>query len=270
MQRVTNKKKKNSLALDQNRRVPQTLPLLLLRGQNNWDDVGTAVRLGGAVLVGPAETMEQRAYAFLCSVLPLAERSGTPFLRLVLRLQPPLEDGKKAKKKQFRDLVERFRQEFGECGLQVVVATTKNSKLPGGWKVVRSVYRRPQKKTQTEEPNSSENCSWVVASWSRHDRSAEMEKVYQGLQSRMQRYIQRDVPGYLGRRSVRGGKEALSLTFFRDRAALEMWRTHPAHLRTKRASVALGLYTDYEICVCRMDRRYGFTSETDTAERHDL
>ncbi len=145
--------KKKSLARSQNRRVapPPTLPLLLLQEQeeDNWD-VGTAVRLGGAVLVGPAETIERKACTLLSSVLPLADRSGTPFLRLVLRLQQPSSEDRKNNNK-LQDLAERFERKFGGGGLRVVVVTTKNSELPGGWKVVRSVYQ-PEKKN----PNGTE------------------------------------------------------------------------------------------------------------------
>ena len=187
-------------------------------------------------------------------------RKTPPLRRLLLLLSPSATTTSAATTSAAttsaaRSAARRLQQEFGNsfpC-LQIV-ASRPGEPLPTGWRVVRSVYRAPAS-------------GWVVSSWSRHSRSPEKEEVYQRLQREMLKCIERDVDGYLGRRGVRQGQEGLSLTFFRDRAALEAWRTHPAHLRTKRASVALGMYDEYEICVARVDRRYGFRAKKPTQEQ---
>lgn len=65
-------------------------------------------------------------------------------------------------------------------------------------------------------------------------------------------------PGYLGVESVRG-EDGLGITvsYWRDEAAIRAWRAHADHLVAQRAGRERW-YRAYRIRVCRVEREYGY------------
>jgi heme-degrading monooxygenase HmoA len=69
----------------------------------------------------------------------------------------------------------------------------------------------------------------------------------------------REVDGFLGEdpcRSVASPTKRVTISYWRDEAALAAWRTHPDHMRVK----ALGrrkLLAWYRIRIARIERDYG-------------
>ena len=77
----------------------------------------------------------------------------------------------------------------------------------------------------------------------------------------------REVDGFLGEepcRSVATESKRVTISYWRDEAALRAWQTHPAHVRVK----ALGrdkLLAWYRIRICRVERDYGMPARTTDA-----
>lgn len=65
-------------------------------------------------------------------------------------------------------------------------------------------------------------------------------------------------PGYLGMESVRA-EDGLGVTisYWRDEAAIRSWREHADHLVAQRAG-RQRWYRAYRVRVCRVEREYGF------------
>lgn len=65
-------------------------------------------------------------------------------------------------------------------------------------------------------------------------------------------------PGYLGVESARG-EDGLGITvsYWRDEAAIRAWRGHADHLVAQRAG-RQRWYRAYRVRVCRVEREYGF------------
>jgi len=64
-------------------------------------------------------------------------------------------------------------------------------------------------------------------------------------------------------RSITHPEKILSLSFFRDEAAVAAWRNHPRH-RTTQAAGRAGIFADYHLRVATVIRDYGM-SERDEA-----
>jgi heme-degrading monooxygenase HmoA len=79
----------------------------------------------------------------------------------------------------------------------------------------------------------------------------------------------REVDGFLGEepcRSVATETKRVTISYWRDDAALKAWQTHPDHLRVK----ALGrkkLLAWYRIRVARVERDYGKPAQPDAVAR---
>lgn len=56
--------------------------------------------------------------------------------------------------------------------------------------------------------------------------------------------------------------KTLSLSFWRDEAAVEAWRRHPAH-RAAQEKGRSGIFADYRLRVGRVERDYGMTDRAE-------
>jgi len=62
--------------------------------------------------------------------------------------------------------------------------------------------------------------------------------------------------GYLGHESVREvDGRGVTISYWRDEAAIAAWRNHPEHVEARRRGRA-GWYRDWAIRVCRVERAY--------------
>jgi heme-degrading monooxygenase HmoA len=67
--------------------------------------------------------------------------------------------------------------------------------------------------------------------------------------------------GFLGIESVRGADGVgITVSYWRDEAAIRAWKRDPEHLRAQRGGRA-GWYAAYEIRIARVERAYGFHRE---------
>ncbi|HEX8909016.1 MAG TPA: antibiotic biosynthesis monooxygenase [Anaeromyxobacteraceae bacterium] len=65
-------------------------------------------------------------------------------------------------------------------------------------------------------------------------------------------------PGYLGMESARGPDGlGITVSYWRDLAAIRAWKAHGEHLAAQRAGRELW-YRAYRVRVCRVEREYGF------------
>jgi heme-degrading monooxygenase HmoA len=68
-------------------------------------------------------------------------------------------------------------------------------------------------------------------------------------------------PGYLGMESARDPDGlGITVSYWRDLAAIRDWKAHADHLAAQRAGRARW-YRAYRVRVCRIEREYGFERE---------
>ena len=98
---------------------------------------------------------------------------------------------------------------------------------------------------------------WMVVSYNRHSRNQTQEDLYIEQNRAMLEAINRDVPGYLGRKVVKTGSESISLIYFESYKVIKQWRDHCEHVKIKGGAMKNNFYEEYEIAVTKVVEMYG-------------
>ena len=67
--------------------------------------------------------------------------------------------------------------------------------------------------------------------------------------------------------SLTDPNKLVSLSFWRDEAAVTSWRKHPEH-RTTQAAGRYGIFTDYRLRVAEVERDYGLFERAQAPQHH--
>ena len=87
---------------------------------------------------------------------------------------------------------------------------------------------------------------------------------YDRMAARMLELAQQQ-DGYLGHESLRQGDgRGLTVSYWRDEAAIRAWREHPEHIEARRRGRD-AWYGDWAIRVCRVERAYTPQGSRDAA-----
>jgi heme-degrading monooxygenase HmoA len=66
--------------------------------------------------------------------------------------------------------------------------------------------------------------------------------------------------GFLGVKSVRDGREGITVSYWETEADIKAWKQHAEHLLAQEEGRGRW-YKNYQLQVCRVDRSYSFTAD---------
>ncbi|MDH5181638.1 MAG: antibiotic biosynthesis monooxygenase [Gammaproteobacteria bacterium] len=91
---------------------------------------------------------------------------------------------------------------------------------------------------------------------------ADTDDDYQATAERMlELAAQQD--GFLGVESVRDSRQGITISYWRDQAAITAWREHAEH-RLAREAGREKWYRAFQVRICKVERSYGFPVEETT------